>query len=279
MKNRRHTTIVVFLLLSFIAVSQEMVTYPLQEGLKEISGLEQLNESTLVALNDGGNKPKLYLTSLEGNPIKSVWIANATNNDWEDLARDENHLYIGDIGNNQNQRKDLCIYKVRISDVLMKDTVFAERIEYHYVDQKEFPPKKEELNFDAEGMIAYANSLYVFSKNRTEPFNGLCTVYKIPKLPGVHTAKVHTDFIVGDDGWWKDAITAVDVFEDEVYLLTYNRFFRLNFADLNTKPTFEFIFERTTQKEAIVVLNRNELFIADEKQKIVGGGNLYKWEK
>ena len=253
-----------------------MITYPLQDGLREISGLEQLNESTLVALNDGGNKPKLYLINLEGKPIKSVWVANATNNDWEDLARDENYLYIGDIGNNQNKRKNLCVYKVRIVDVLLKDTVLAEKIEYQYADQKEFPPQKDALNFDAEGMIAYANSIYIFSKNRTEPFNGICTVYSVSKSPGNHTANIHDNFIVGDDGWWKDAITSADVLDDEVYFLTYNRIFKLNIADLNKKPKFEFIFDRTTQKESIVVINKRELFIADEKQKIVGGGNLYK---
>jgi len=267
---------VVVLFLSFNGISQELTVYPLEEKLREISGLEQLNESTLVTINDGGNKAELYLIDLKGNPKKTVAVSNATNVDWEDLAKDEEYLYIGDIGNNKNQRKDLCVYKIKIDDILNKTEVVAEKISFNYFDQKAFPPSKEFLNFDAEGMIVYRNAIFIFSKNRTEPFNGTCMVYSIPKTTGNHTAKYQADFIVGDEGWWKDAITAADIFDDEVYLLTYNRVFKLNITDLNKKSTFETVFERTTQKEAIIVIDKQTIMIADEKQKIVGGGNLYK---
>lgn len=266
----------VVLLVSLNGFSQELTTYPLEEKLREISGLEQLNESTLVAINDGGNKAELYLIDLKGNPKKTVAVSNATNVDWEDLAKDEEYLYIGDIGNNKNQRKDLCVYKIKIDDILNKTEVVAEKISFNYYDQKAFPPSKEFLNFDAEGMIVYRNAIFIFSKNRTEPFNGTCMVYSIPKTTGNYTAKYQTDFIVGDEGWWKDAITAADIFEEEVFILTYNRVFKLNIADLNKKSTFTAVFERTTQKEAIIVIDKQTIMIADEKQKIVGGGNLYK---
>lgn len=276
MERPKFYILVFIFLLSFGAFSQELTTYPLEPKLKEISGLEQLNESTLVAINDGGNKAELYLFDFEGKPIKTVTVTNATNVDWEDLAKDDKYLYIGDIGNNNNNRKDLCIYKIRIEDVLNKSEVTAEKIAFNYYDQKEFPPSKEFLNFDAEGMIAYRNAIFIFSKNRTEPFNGVCTVYSIPKTPGNHTAKYQANFIVGDDGWWKDAITAADIFNEEVYLLTYNRVFRLNIADLNGNTSFETVFERTTQKESILVIDKSTIMIADEKQRLVGGGNLYK---
>lgn len=266
----------VVLFLSLGSLSQGLTTYPLEEKLSEISGLEQLNESTLVAINDGGNKAELYLLDLQGNPIKTVIVSNASNVDWEDLARDNKYLYIGDIGNNKNNRKNLCVYKVKIDDILNSSDVVAEKISFNYFDQKEFPPSKQELNFDAEGMIIYRSAIFIFSKNRTEPFNGTCMVYSIPKTPGYHTAKYQFDFTVGDEGWWKDAITGADIFEEEVYLLTYNRVFKLNIADLNKKTTFESIFERTTQKESIIVIDKMTIMIADEKQKFVGGGNLYK---
>lgn len=259
-----------------IAFCQELITYPLESKLKEISGLEQLNTSTLVAINDGGNKAELYLIDFEGKPIKTVSVANATNVDWEDLAKDDKYLYIGDIGNNNNNRKDLCIYKVKIEDVLNKSEVTAEKITFNYYDQKEFPPSKEFLNFDAEGMIAYRNAIFIFSKNRTEPFDGVCTVYSVPNVTGNHTAKYQSNFIVGDGGWWKDAITAADIFNEEVYLLTYDRVFKLNIADLKTKTSFETVFERTTQKESILVIDKSTIMVADEKQRIIGGGNLYK---
>lgn len=276
MKLIKANIIFIVAFISFVSFSQEITTYHLEEKLSEISGLEQLNASTLVAINDGGNKAELYLFDLKGNPIKTVSVSNATNGDWEDLAKDNQYLYIGDIGNNKNNRKDLCVYKVKITDVLNKTDVEAEKISFSYYDQKDFPPTKQFLNFDAEGMIVYRNAIFIFSKNRTEPFNGVCTVYSIPTIPGKYTAKYQSDFIVGDEGWWKDAITAVDIFEEEVYILTYNRIFKLNIANLEVKPSFEYVFDRTTQKEAIVVVDKNTIMIADEKQKIIGGGNLYK---
>ena len=267
---------VIFFLFSLGVFSQELITYPLEDKLREASGLEQLNDSTLVIINDGGNNAELYLIDLKGAPIKTVSVVNAKNTDWEDLARDEEYLYIGDIGNNKNNRQNLCVYKVKIKDVLTNKEVTAEKIAFNYYDQKEFPPSKEFLNFDSEGMIAYRNAIFIFSKNRTVPFSGTCTVYSIPKEPGTHTAKYQSNFTVGDEGWWKDAVTAVDIFEEEIYVLTYNRVFKLNIAKLNEGAIFESIFERTTQKEAVLVIDKNTLMIADEKQKIVGGGNLYK---
>lgn len=269
----------VIIFLSFGGICQQWTTFKLDDKLNEISGLEQLNASTLVAINDSGNEAELYLIDLQGKSLKTVVVKNATNIDWEDLARDDDYLYIGDIGNNANKRKDLCVYRVRIADVLSKNDVTAEKISFSYADQKEFPPSKDKLNFDAEGMIVYKESIYIFSKNRTEPWTGISTVYVLPKQAGNYTAKKYSELYVGEQGWWQDAITGADIFNDQLYILTYNRFFQLNFADLDRNPAFTHEFKRTTQKEAIVVLEQNTALIADEVKRIIGGGNLYKFEK
>lgn len=265
--------------LSIVGHAQELMAYKLDIQLNEISGLEQLNETTLVAINDSGNEAELHLIDLQGKPIKNVFVKNATNVDWEDLARDDNYLYIGDIGNNQNKRKDLCVYKVKIADVLSKKEVAAQKISFNYSDQKEFPPSKNEQNFDAEGMIIYNESIYIFSKNRTEPWTGVSNVYTLPKQAGSYTAKKYSELYVGEQGWWQDAITGADVFNDQLYVLTYNRVFCLNIADLDRSPSFTQEFKRMTQKESIVVLDKNTFFIADEVKRFMGGGNLYKIEK
>jgi hypothetical protein len=264
---------------SIIGYSQHWSTYKLDDQLNEVSGLEQLNESTLVAINDSGSKAELYLIDLHGKHLKTVAVKNATNVDWEDLARDDNYLYIGDIGNNQNKRKDLCVYKVKISDVLSKKEVVAQKISFYYSDQKEFPPQKRQLNFDAEGMIVYKESVYIFTKNRTDPWTGISTVYTLPNQRGSYKARKHSELYVGEQGWWQDAITGADIFNDQLYLLTYNRVFRLNIADLDRSPSFTQEFKRMTQKEAIVVLDKNTFLIADEVKRLMGGGNLYKIEK
>ena len=47
------------------------------------------------------------------------------------------------------------------------------------------------MNFDCDAMIYFENNLYLFSKNRTEPFDGIVKMYKIPDTPGDYTAKVY----------------------------------------------------------------------------------------
>ena len=264
---------------SIIGYSQHWSTYKLDDQLNEVSGLEQLNESTLVAINDSGSKAELYLIDLHGKHLKTVALKNATNVDWEDIARDDNYLYIGDIGNNQNKRKDLCVYKVKISDVLSKKEVVAQKISFYYSDQKGFPPQKRQLNFDAEGMIVYKESVYIFTKNRTDPWTGISTVYTLQNQRGSYKARKHSELYVGEQGWWQDAITGADIFNDQLYLLTYNRVFRLNIADLDRSPSFTQEFKRMTQREAIVVLDKNTFLIDDEVKRLMGGGNLYKIEK
>lgn len=279
MVHLKNQILVFFFTLSFVGFSQEWSTYKLYDDLDEVSGIEQLNESTLVAINDSGSEAKLHLLDLTGKILKTVRVKNASNIDWEDLARDTDYLYIGDIGNNLNKRKDLCVYKVSISDVLSKLEVEAQKISFNYSNQTEFPPRKDQLNFDAEGMIVYKESIYIFSKNRTEPWNGISTVYSLPKQAGTYTAKKYSELYVGEQGWWQDAITGADIYNDQLYILTYNRFFQLNFADLDRSPHFTHEFKRLTQKESIVVLDKNTILFADEVKRLIGGGNLYKFEK
>lgn len=264
---------------SSFCFAQNWTSFKLNESLHEISGLEQLNEETLAAINDSGNSAEIHLINLKGELIKSVLVKNATNVDWEDLARDNHYLYIGDIGNNQNNRKDLCVYKVKISELLSNTEVNAQKIIYHYANQSAFPPTKADFNFDAEGIIAYKESLFIFTKNKTEPWNGISTIYSIPKQPGTYKAKKYAELYVGEQGWWQDAITGVDIFQDVLYILTYNRFFTINFADLDRNASYTHEFKRITQKEAIVVIDKNTVFFGDEVKRFVGGGNLYKFEK
>lgn len=51
---------------------------------------------------------------MDGNLVRTITIEGVENNDWEDIAKDKNGFtYIGDFGNNDNDRKNLAIYKVK----------------------------------------------------------------------------------------------------------------------------------------------------------------------
>jgi hypothetical protein len=115
-----------------------------------------------------------------------VTIENATNRDWEDIEKDGTYIYIGDFGNNNGSRTDLKIYRISQSDYLDgNNSATAEVIEFSYEDQTDFTPSPLDTNFDAEGLIAYNDFLYVFTKNWID---NRTHIYRLPKVPGTHSA-------------------------------------------------------------------------------------------
>lgn len=267
---------VIFFLFSSSAEGQVLDTYSLSDDLKEISGLELLNDSTLVAFNDGGNKSEIYLLNLQGEIKKIVDVLDTKNRDWEDITRDKEYIYIGDIGNNLNKRNNLSIVKIRIADVLEKNEVKAEKIKFSYAEQTSFPPKEDSLFYDAEGMALYNDSIWVFTKDRSVPFQGLTHIYKIPTKPGTYKVEASNKIDIGDDGWWKDGITAVDYYGGQFYILTYNRYIVMKYHEGNFRKVSKYVFDAITQRESIVVLNNEAIFVADEHNPIVGDVKMYK---
>ena len=156
-------------------------------ALNETSGLLWWNQFVWTH-NDSGGQPAIYsLNSSTGAIVKTVSITNATNVDWEDMTQDNTYIYIGDFGNNSNgNRTDLKIYRIKKADVKSQTSVTAAVINYSYSDQTDFTPKgSNNTNFDCESIIAYGDSLFLFSKNWVDKKTRL---YKLPKTPGTHTA-------------------------------------------------------------------------------------------
>ncbi len=265
--------ILLFILLS-TSYSQAQ-TFHLSKELSEISGIEFLNDTTIAAINDGGHKPWVYLLNLEGKIQGVVKVTNATNRDWEDLAVDENHLYIGDIGNNANSRKDLAIYKVKINDLLQDTTVEAEKITFNYAEQTAFPPERSGKFFDAEALAYDNDSLYIFTKNRARPKDGNAWVYKLPVVPGDYSISKMAEIYIGIGGIWADALTAADIVGDEFFLMTYNRVIIKKLEDGEFVGDENISFKTYSQKEALVVKTKFELYVADEKQIMLGGPRMY----
>jgi len=121
--------------------------FKLPSELSEISGLEKISDSLLIAINDGGNEPILFFLDLKGTITRKVRVSNASNTDWEALVIDEKYVYIGDFGNNMNERKDLCIYRVNRQDIATLNEVTAEKMSISYKEQTEFPPKDHVFNW------------------------------------------------------------------------------------------------------------------------------------
>jgi len=111
----------------------------LPNSLEENSGIQNYPSNSLWVIEDNGNKDEIYQVNLQGKITKTFKVKNAKNNDWEDLAKDkEGNLYIGDFGNNTNDRKSMTIYKLPNPEKEKGDKVEAEKIEFTYPEQKKF---------------------------------------------------------------------------------------------------------------------------------------------
>jgi len=243
----------------------------LPDTLAESSGIEITGPNSLYLHNDSGDLPRIFQTDSIGNLIRIINLFNAGAIDYEDITIDENgNMYIGDFGNNFNNRTDLKIYKIPDPDLIQGDSIAASIISFSYPDQTLFPPPPEEQNFDCESMFHLNGLLYIFSKNRgTSTF---CRMYTLPDESGNYIATLVDSF---DTGTW---ITSADLSPDEksMVLLTENAIWLFkNYAD-------DYFFQgeairisiESSQKEAIVFRNNHEVLITDEKYSGTGG-NLY----
>lgn len=253
----------------------------LPKQLSENSGIVKNDDTTIWLIEDSGNKDHLYKVDFKGTIVEDVKIKHAKNIDWEDLAKDEKgNLYIGDFGNNDNDRKNLVIYKVSLSEINSDSEVIAERIDFKYPEQKDFPPKKNELVYDAEAFFYHKQHLYLFTRNRSKPFTGETLIYRIPAEKGNYHA-----VLVGKLKLCNNSktcqITAADISLDgkKIALLSHGKLWMLtdftneNFADGKLN---EIDLGIRTQLEAVCFKNENTLLLSDEIRDNEGG-NLYKY--
>lgn len=250
-------------------------------AIKEVSGMQKVrNYDTFWMVNDAGNSPILFSVNDNGDIEHTIKI-NFHNHDWEDLATDDDgNLYIGDFGNNKNQRQNLTILKIHNDSLKNNTPTEVEKITFTYPNQQEFPPEKTSRFFDCEAFFFLNDSLYLFTKSRVEEQHGKTTLYKLPAKPGHYIAEKITDYNTPCDRvtCW---VTSADISPDKtkVVLLTptaillFTDFENNNFLDGKlTQFKFDFI----TQKESVVFKDNNTLYLADEY--VFGiGGNLYEF--
>lgn len=270
--------IVAFILLACQQDSTVLKTlYSLPKKLKEVSGIVYFPENTMLwALEDSGNANKIYGLNAQGEIAKTVTITNATNVDWEDITKDKaGNLYIGDFGNNDNIRKDLCIYKVDKSALGKENAVSSYKISFAYPEQKDFPPKKSEMFYDVEGFFEFNNSFYLFTKNRSKNFDGTASIYKIPNAAGKQKATLVGTFKTCSN-YNHCAITSAAISPDakKVVILCHDKIilFQGFQGDNFLKGTqTEIDLDHFSQKEAVAFKDNKTLLIADEKTKKIGG--------
>ncbi len=267
----------IFYIIFFICFStvlgysqQISLVTPLQNSLNETSGLIYLNQK-LITHNDSGGSPALYeIDTLTGNIDRTVIISNATNKDWEDIACDSSYIYVADFGNNNGNRTNLKIYRVSISDYFstQNDTVSADIISYSYSDQTNFSSSQYTTNYDAEALISYNDSLYIFTKNWG---NFRSNIYTLPKIPGTYQA--HKIDSINSSGLITGA--TLNPFSNTILLSGYSLFsaFVMELSNFSTnnfssatsnKISFPMPANYSYQTEGIATINYNQYFLSSE---------------
>jgi hypothetical protein len=280
------TTVIVFIALaSFVSLSVYTLYSKKQLSvdpkLKEISGIEFDKKKRLWAINDGGDDPKLYRLGEDGAIEKEILVTNAKNIDWEDMTQNKfGHFFLGDFGNNKNDRKWLTIYKIENPIDIKTETTEAEIIKFTYPEMDGTPITPNKRNFDLEAFIEYKRHLYLFTKNRTEPFDGITNVYKV----GDHAANFDAQLIDSfktcttlEKLCW---ITSAALSPDRTKLVLLDSTSIWLFENFKGDKFFSGDVSRidlgiVTQKEAITFYDDNTLIFTDEEFKGLVGGNAY----
>jgi len=115
------------------------------------------------------------------------------NSDWEAITHDKEHVFVGDFGNNLGNRKDLVIYKLRMTAGNRAMSSY-EKLELRYAAQTNFTPRYQQHGYDLEAMVAIRDSIYLFSKDwQMEQTR----IYALDKKPGLYNLTARDSLAVG----------------------------------------------------------------------------------
>lgn len=251
----------------------------LNKRINETSGLIYLN-GNFYTHNDSGGEPEIYaIDTVDGSIKQTIKINHAVNIDWEDLTYDVNYLYIGDFGNNNGTRRDLCVYKIPLKEIQKNGDCVAnaEKIGFSYEDQTLFEEKNRSNNYDCEALIAWGDQLILFTKNWGDHKTRL---YSLSKEPGQHQARLLSGFDA------KGLITGADVKPDkqELVLCGYLSYEPFIWVIKQFTPTsivgwetlrVDFPNRAGSQTEGICFAKDNNLYISSEETKIYSA-KIYK---
>ena len=270
------------------------------EPIGEMSGMvkSRRRENVYWVHNDSGDSARIFAITAEGKSIlptyskftlygdveedgKEQWqefeVLYASNVDWEDIAVDENYLYVADVGNNGNARRDLVIYMLsEIDPTASTRTAVIKKLPVVYPEQTEYPAGLR--HFDSESLFVDDGALYLITKHRSSA--GLVGNFE----PGANLYRLDTNFDDRDNVLTKidsspelTAATGADLAPDgqTLAVISYNALW------LFTRPPAgdqwftagtgrRYVLDRDVfrQAEAITWENADTLLITNEQRDI-----------
>ena len=160
------------------------------QPVNEISGIAKsaTYDNVYWVHNDSGGGARLFAVDSSGQVIipdfmtdrfrvgresvgdgRPLWpgtqILLSENVDWEDIALADGYLFIGDMGNNSNARRDLGVYVVEEPNPRVVPATRSLRfLPVEYPEQEFFPGRK--WHFDSEALFVFEEKLYFLTKHR-----------------------------------------------------------------------------------------------------------------
>ncbi len=242
-------------------------------NIHESSGLAYFNDTGVWTHNDSGGSNEAFRTNTTGQLQNTLTIANATNNDWEDMTQDDaGRIYIADLGSSA-QNGNRTIYRFNQNN--NTTSVNAETIHIQFSDTE---------IYDCESMFYFNNSLYFFSKfylsSVNDPNYGYVRMYKLSNLtPNTaqnrHTAQyvgrkyigISTTDLNGDEqanGATGAAISPDGTRMAIIGIQVVSIFTNFSGDDFFGGTMTQLAFNLKSQKEAVVFKDNDNLYITDE---------------
>jgi hypothetical protein len=177
--------------------------------------------------NDSGDTARVFAVAPSGALLREVPVIGAGAVDWEAVALDEQGgLWIGDVGNNDSDRRDLMIYRIDEPDPGgVAPAVVTRTIAIRFPDQTAFPDAARP-DFDGEALFADATRLFLLTKHRSDLRT---TLYEVPLDAGDDVVLEHRGehLLGGDPDRFGGMATSADLHPSGRYLalLTYHALF------------------------------------------------------
>lgn len=170
----------------------------------------------------------LYEVTATGRLLRTVPIAGAEAIDWEDVAPDgHGGVWIGDIGNNANRRRNLTLYHVSGEALAADGEVRPKRVlRYAYPEQTAFPMPLER-NFDAEALFVDHGVPHVLTKHRSDSRTVLYRIEAGPEGEEAVAVRLGDFDVGGEDRRFGGMVTSADLHPsgDWLAVLTYHALF------------------------------------------------------
>ena len=194
----------------------EYVCDKLSSIVNESSGLIWYDNSFWTNNDSGGESCIYRINEVNGNITEQLCVPIIKNYDWEDMAENDDYIFIGDFGNNNGNRKNLCIYLITKNEIADRNNhkIIPEIISFTFEDQLDLKKSYHKTSFDCEAIFCVDDTLFLFTKDWV---NNMTSMYYLPAKPGTYIAKKLDWFNV--DG----LITGADINieRNEVVLIGY----------------------------------------------------------